>query len=50
MSKLFKFNATIELPDDVDPFDLIDELTDVVEGNKCEWCVTGQITENEEGA
>lgn len=49
MSKIFKFTATIELPDDVDPFDLMEVLDAEIEAHGCEWFVGGQITEKKEG-
>lgn len=36
--KYIKLNATIEVPDDMDPLDVMNFLTDALEEHNCEWC------------
>ena len=36
--KYIKLNATIEVPDDMEPLDVMNFLTDALEEHKCEWC------------
>jgi hypothetical protein len=36
--KYIKLNATIEVPDEMEPLDVMNFLTDAIEVNKCEWC------------
>ena len=38
--KYMKLNATIEAPDDIELLDVVNFLTDAIEDNHCEWCVS----------